>query len=82
MIRTQIQLTEEQSARLKAAAARRGVSVAELIRQSVEALLSRSDERSPEELRRRAAQAAGRHRSGVRDVSVRHDDYLNEAYSQ
>lgn len=82
MIRTQIQLTEEQSARLKAAAARRGVSVAELIRQSVDALLSRSAERSLDDLYRRASQAAGRHRSGWRDVSVRHDEYLSGAYSE
>ncbi|OHD22946.1 MAG: hypothetical protein A2064_10240 [Spirochaetes bacterium GWB1_66_5] len=82
MIRTQIQLTEEQSARLKAAAARRGVSVAELIRQSVEALLSRGDERSPDDLYRRAARAAGKYRSGTRDGSVRHDEYLSEGYSR
>jgi predicted DNA-binding protein len=82
MVRTQIQLTEEQSIRLKAAAARRGVSMAELIRQGVDAILSQSDERSPEEIFRRAAQAAGRHRSGKRDVASRHDDYLKEDFSR
>jgi hypothetical protein len=39
MIRTQIQLTEEQARRLKAMAAERGTSVAELIRQGVDDLL-------------------------------------------
>jgi predicted DNA-binding protein len=82
MIRTQIQLTEEQAARLKVAAARRGVSVAELIRESVEALLAHSDERTPEDLYRRAARAAGKHRSGAHEVSVRHDEYLSEGYSR
>jgi len=56
--------------------------VAELIRQSVDALLSRSAERSVDELYLRASQAAGRPRSGKRDVSVRHDEYLSGAYSQ
>ena len=82
MIRTQIQLTEEQSARLKAMAARRGISIAKLIRQSIDVLLSRSDERPPEDLYRRAARAAGKHRSGAHDVSVRHDEYLSEGYSK
>jgi len=82
MIRTQIQLTEQQSARLKAAAARRGVSVAELIRQSVDALFARGLDRSPEDLYGRAARAAGRFRSGAHDVSVKHDEYLSEAYSE
>ena len=82
MIRTQIQLTEEQSARLKALANRRGISIAKLIRQSIDTLLSRSDERLPEELYQRAARAAGKHRSGAHDVSVRHDDYLSEGYSK
>ena len=36
MIRTQIQLTEEQAQRLKTLAAEQGKSVAELIRQSVD----------------------------------------------
>jgi predicted DNA-binding protein len=82
MIRTQIQLTEEQSTRLKAMAARRGISIAKLIRQSIDVLLSRSDERPPEDLYRRAARAAGKYRSGNRDVAERHDDYLNRDYSK
>jgi hypothetical protein len=39
MIRTQIQLTEEQSARLHEAARRSGVSSAELIRRSLDRFL-------------------------------------------
>ncbi len=82
MVRTQIQLTEDQVARLKAVAARRGVSMAELIRQGVEAVLSQSGERSPEETYQRAAQAAGKLRSGQHDIARRHDDYLAEEYSR
>jgi predicted DNA-binding protein len=82
MVRTQIQLTEEQAERLKAASARRGVSMAELIRQGVECILSRTAERSPEEVYLRAARAAGKLRSGRHDVSVRHDEYLSEGFSR
>jgi len=82
MVRTQIQLTEEQSRRLKAAAGRRKVSVAELIRQGVEAVLERETAPSREELLRRAMDAAGSLRSSRHDVSRRHDDYLAESYSQ
>lgn len=82
MVRTQIQLTEEQAARLKAAAAQRGVSMAELIRQGIETFLSSRDERPPEEKYRRAARLAGRFRSGRRDVAERHDDYLAGEYGR
>jgi hypothetical protein len=78
MIRTQIQLTEEQSRRLKAASARRGVSVAELIRKGVDAILTRENDRSPDELYERALRAAGKFLSGRHDISARHDDYLAE----
>jgi hypothetical protein len=78
MVRTQIQLTEEQSRRLKAASAKRGVSVAELIRRGVDAVLTGEIDRSTAELYERARKAAGSFRSGYRDVSVRHDEYLAE----
>ena len=79
MVRTQIQLTEQQAESLKAAAARRGVSMAELIRQSIDQMLEKSGELSARELRLKAAAAAGRFKSGQGDVSVRHDNYLAEA---
>jgi hypothetical protein len=79
MIRTQIQLTEQQAELLKAAAARRGVSMAELVRQSIDHLLERTGVPSPKELRRKAAAAAGRFRSAQGDVSTRHDDHLADA---
>ena len=79
MVRTQIQLTEKQAEALKAAAARRGVSMAELIRRSIDTLLEKSGEPSARELRLKAAAAAGRFNSGQKDVSVRHDSYIAEA---
>jgi Arc/MetJ-type ribon-helix-helix transcriptional regulator len=73
MVRTQIQLTEEQAEGLKKLAAERGVSMAELVRQSVQRLL---EEREQDEKWRRAMTLVGRYRSGLTDVSVNHDKYL------
>jgi len=80
MIRTQIQLTEQQAQALKSLAAERGSSVAELIRQGVDDLLQKTSGISIEERRRRAIAAIGRFHSGQKDISTRHDDYLAEAY--
>jgi hypothetical protein len=80
MIRTQVQLTEEQARVLKNLASIRQVSVAELIRQSVDALIRSSREIDAEERRRRAIAAAGRFHSGASDISAEHDEYLVEAF--
>ena len=80
MIRTQVQLTEEQARVLKNLASIRQVSVAELIRQSVDALIRSSREIDAEERRRRAIAAAGRFHSGASDISAKHDEYLVEAF--
>ncbi|MGQ9493279.1 MAG: ribbon-helix-helix domain-containing protein [Anaerolineae bacterium] len=80
MIRTQIQLTEEQMHRLKTLAAQRGVSLAQLIRESIDALATPAG--SAEIRRQRAIAVAGRFRSGKRDASSQHDRYLIEAWEQ
>jgi predicted DNA-binding ribbon-helix-helix protein len=82
MIRTQIQLTEEQSQELKRLAAERRVSVAELIREAAEKLLRDSATPGYAERKRRALAVAGRFRSGKGDLSARHDDYLAEIYGE
>jgi RecA/RadA recombinase len=82
VIRTQIQLTEEQSRRLQLEARRSGKSVAEVIRRSVDTYLDQASDRavgSP--TREAAAQVAGLFHSGKTDVAARHDDYLDEAYA-
>lgn len=81
MIRTQIQLTEEQASSLKKLAALHGVSMAELIRDGVERVL-RSDTAVMvgEDQKKRALAVAGRFRSGKRDLSAKHDAYLAEAF--
>jgi hypothetical protein len=82
MIRTQIQISEEQKGKLKKIAADRGVSVAELIRRGVDKILETYGQPDREEMLRRAAAAAGRFRSGEKDVSKDHDRYLNRAFTQ
>lgn len=80
MIRTQIQLTEEQAKTLKKIASKKHMSIAELIRQGVNALMRSLGETSIEERKRRAIIAAGRFRSGKKDISTKHDEYLTEAF--
>lgn len=82
MVRTQIQLTEDQSRALKSLSAQRGVPVAELIRQSVDNFLRSSVGLDDQERRWRAITAAGKFRSGQNDVAVNHDNYLAEAYAK
>ena len=81
MVRTQIQLTDQQARRLRAEARERGLSLAELIRRYVEKGLS---EERPDRtaLYDRAARVVGRFRDrrGARDVSGKHDRYLDEAF--
>ena len=79
MVRTQIQLTEEQAKALKRLASKLGISLAELIRRGVDTVLNSSGEISVEERRQRAIAAAGRFHSGKEDISTKHDEYLDEA---
>ena len=79
MIRTQIQLTEEQARQIKRLAAERQVSMAAVIREGVEHLLRSSGPAlSRADRIRRALEATGRFRSGSADGSTRHDEYLAE----
>jgi hypothetical protein len=80
MVRTQIQLTEEQSRALKRIALERGVSMAELIRQSVDQFMGSRGEFTPEQIRKRALSVIGIGSSGVTDLGQEHDHYLDEAF--
>ena len=81
MIRTQIQITPEQARALKRLAAREGISVAELIRTSVDAMLRAGGIQDEVGLRRKAGTAAGKLR-GPDNLAINHDDYLVEALDQ
>jgi hypothetical protein len=82
MVRTQIQLTEEQANALKKIALSRHLSIAELIRQAVDNILKSSTAIDREERKKRAINAAGRFSSGKRDIAREHDKYLAEAFSK
>ena len=81
MIRTQIQLSEEQARALRELAARDGRSMADLVRESVDLFLRRRRVRSTsrELLAERALAAAGRFRSESGDLSRRHDDLFADS---
>jgi len=81
MIRTQIQLTEAQARKLRVAARRDGVSLAEAIRRLVDrGLAEETEERA--RLYARASESIGRYRDrkGASDVAEEHDAYLDEAF--
>lgn len=79
MVRTQVQLTEDQARALKDTAATRGVSIAEVIRQALDQHLAAQGGASRRE---RAIRAIGGFRSGRHDVSTRHDDHLADAFGE
>lgn len=82
MVRTQIQLTEDQSRALKKLAITEGKSIAELIRLSVDEMLALKIHMDVDERRKRALAAVGKFHTGDSDLSQEHDRYLAEAYSQ
>lgn len=82
MVRTQIQLTEEQSALIKKIAVSRHLSVAELIRQGVDLLIKTNLIVDQEERRKRAIEIIGKFSSGKSNISREHDKYIAEAFSK
>lgn len=83
MVRTQVELTEEQAAALRKQAEAQGLSLPELIRRGIEVYLGSQQPGTPtQECRLRAIAAAGRFGSGQEDLSTHHDRYLAEQYGQ
>lgn len=82
MVRTQIQLTEAQARALKKLALSRHLSIAELIRQAVDNMIKTSSTVDIEERKRRALEIMGKFKSGKKDISERHDEYLVEAFGK
>jgi plasmid stability protein len=75
MIRTIIQLPEDQAAALTREARRRGVSKAAVVREALKPLLAPEGGDAAME---KALAAAGSGASGVSDLAERHDAYLAE----
>jgi hypothetical protein len=82
MVRTQIQLTEDQAEALKRISASRHLSVAELIRRAIDVMIRTSALVDPEERLKRSLEIVGKFRSGRRDISKKHDVYLAETYGK
>jgi hypothetical protein len=80
MIRTQVQLTEQQIEELRKLSVASGRSVADLVRQGVDSFLNNKPTSRPAYLVERALRVAGRFSSGSTDVSTHHDRYLAEAF--
>ena len=82
MVRTQIQLTEDQAKALKKIAQSRRLSVAELVRKAVDTIIKSSTVVDREERHKRAIEIVGKFSSGKHDISKKHDLYLTDAYNK
>jgi hypothetical protein len=80
MVRTQIQLTEEQAAKVKRLAAERGVSMAALIREAVDRIAGEGSAEDEKWKRAMAVVGKFRDKDGADNVGEEHDRYLEEAY--
>ncbi len=80
MVRTQIQLEEDQMQWLKQKALEKGVSISQLIREGL-AVYRASEDRLPEDRKKRALTAVGRFESTISDISEKHDTYLGEVFA-
>lgn len=79
VLRMQVQFTEEQAEALRREARRRGVSVAAVVRQAVDAALGAGEE---DARWRRAMAVVGSFADDERNVAREHDRYLEDALRQ
>ena len=84
MLRVQVQLTPAQHRRLRQRAKRLGVSVAEVVRQAVDAELEAKEQDSRDDVVRRALAVCGKYAdpNGRSDVAAHHDAILAEIYGR
>ena len=80
MVRTMVQLTEEQARELRKRAKESDASVSELVRQAVDILIHTRT--TDTEVRKRAREAVGFADSGSGDLVERHNEYFTEAGSR
>ena len=80
MVRTQIQLTEDQAKSLKKLSAQMNISMLEIIRQGIDAYLRNYGMTNQQERRQRVIKAARQFHSGKTDLSENHDEYLADSY--
>ncbi len=80
MVRTQIQLSEEQARRLREVSRQDGMSMSDVVRLALEAWFLQRRKPSRRELMERAKAAFGIIKDGPPDLAANHDEYLTEAY--
>ena len=82
MRQMQVEIDEDDASRLEVCSRERGIPVDELIRWAVSIWLGPRQGLSREEIKRRALSVIGLGfpSSGLDDISVEHDRYLDEAY--
>lgn len=81
MVRTQIQLTEQQMRKLRTKAREQGISLAEVIRQCVDSALA-NEGHDRAELYERARRIIGcfPDKKGTTDLALEHNRYLEKAF--
>jgi len=79
MLRTQIQLTEEQARMLKELSRAGDESMAALIRQAIDHFLTSARPNRTGQYRQ-ALTVVGKYKTGPSDIAVEHDRYLEEAF--
>ena len=82
MVRTQIQLSEDQARRVRQLAAAQHVSIAEIVRRSVDLYVGQDGDTDMAERRRRALAVVGKYAAHVPALGRNHDKYLAEAFAQ
>ncbi len=82
MIRTQIELTDEQMNLLKMVALKEDLSIAELIRRSIDRYLKINKQPNLAERKQRALAIIGKYASGSNDFSITHDQTLANIYAE
>ncbi len=80
MVRTQIQLTDDQAARLKEMAHETNDSIAAIIREALDRFFTMQQPSNRRALYRQALGVVGKYSAGVHDVSIEHDRYLEEEF--
>ena len=79
MIRTQIQLTDEQATRVKELAHTSNESMAAIVRKAVDQFILKQ-EPDRRTLYRQALATAGKYKARKPDISIEHDRYLEQEF--
>jgi predicted GTPase len=79
MVRTQIQLTEEQAEKLREIAMKSRKSIASLIRTAIDQFLI-ANKVDSSSLYDQAMSVVGKYEADKDDISIEHDKYLDEDY--